>query len=34
MTDDEAHSTGELQMRHSHATHDLFNAIADGDFPE
>ena len=34
MTDDEAQSTGEFQMRHSHATHDLFNAIADGDFPE
>ncbi len=34
MTDDEAQSTGEFQMRHSHATHDLFNAIADGDFPK
>ena len=34
MTDDEAQSTGEFQMRHSHATHDLFNAIADGDYPE
>ena len=34
MTDDEAQSTGEFQMRHSHATHDLYNAIADGDFPE
>lgn len=34
MTDDEAQSTGEFQMRHSHATHDLYNAIADGDFPQ
>ena len=34
MTDDEAQSTGEFQMRHSHATHDLFNAIAAGDYPE
>ena len=33
MTDDEAQSTGEFQMRHSHATHDLYNAIAAGDYP-
>lgn len=25
---------GEKNMRHSHATHDLYNAIASGDFPE
>lgn len=34
MTDDEAQSTGEFQMRHSHATRDLYNAISDGDYPE
>lgn len=34
MTDDEAQSTGEFQMRHSHATHDLINAINDGDHPK
>ena len=34
MTDDEAQSTGEFQMRHSHATHDLINAINDGDYPK
>lgn len=25
---------GEKNMRHSHATHDLYNAIAEGDYPE
>lgn len=25
---------GELNMRHSHATHDLYNRIRDGNFPE
>ena len=34
MTDDEAQNIGEFNMRHSHATHDLFNAIADGDYPK
>ena len=34
MTDDEAVMAGEKNMRHSHATHDLYNAIASGDFPE
>ena len=34
MTDDEAQNTGEFNMRHSHATHDLFNAIADGNYPK
>jgi catalase len=34
MTDDEAVMAGEKNMRHSHATHDLFNAIASGDYPE
>lgn len=33
MTDDEAQQTGEFNMRHSHATHDLYNAIADGNYP-
>jgi Catalase len=33
LTDDEAHKVGEYNMRHSHATHDLYNAIAKGDFP-
>ena len=34
MTDDEAVMAGEKNMRHSHATHDLYNAIAEGDYPE
>jgi catalase len=34
MTDEEAMMAGEMNMRHSHATHDLFNAIASGDYPE
>ncbi|CAL5227866.1 g10902 [Coccomyxa viridis] len=34
MTDDEAQNIGEFNMRHSHATQDLFNAIADGNFPK
>ncbi len=34
LTDDEAVMVGEKNMRHSHATHDLYNAIANGDFPE
>ncbi|KAK9819827.1 hypothetical protein WJX72_002822 [[Myrmecia] bisecta] len=34
MTDDEAQSIGEFNMRHSHATHDLYNSIADGKGPE
>ena len=34
MTDDEAVQAGEKNMRQSHATHDLYNAIAEGDFPE
>lgn len=34
MTDDEAQNTGEFQMRHSHATHDLVNAIGDSNFPK
>ena len=34
MTDEEAKAVGSSNMRHSHATHDLFNAIAAGDYPE
>ena len=34
MTDDEAQNIGEFNMRHSHATHDLYNAIADGNYPK
>lgn len=30
MTDDEAQAAGEVNMRHSHATHDLFNHIGSG----
>jgi catalase len=33
MTDEQAQAAGEKNMRHSHATHDLYNAIAGGDFP-
>ncbi len=34
MTDDEAQKSGEFNMRHSHATQDLVNAIADGNYPK
>lgn len=34
MTDPEAQAAGIFNMRHSHATHDLVNHIADGEFPE
>ena len=34
MTNEEAQSVGELNMRHSHATHDLYNRIRDGNPPE
>lgn len=34
MTDEQAQQVGELNMRHSHATHDLYNHIAAGKFPE
>ena len=30
MTDDEAQMAGEKNMRHSHATHDLYNHIGSG----
>ena len=33
MTDEEAKMVGEDNMRHSHATHDLYNAIDEGNFP-
>ena len=31
--DEEAKMVGEDNMRHSHATHDLYNAIDTGNFP-
>ncbi|CAL5220763.1 g2827 [Coccomyxa viridis] len=34
LTNEEAQSVGELNMRHSHATHDLYNRIRDGNPPE
>ncbi len=34
LTDEEALEVGKDNMRHSHATHDLYNAIDRGDFPE
>ncbi|KAK9814659.1 hypothetical protein WJX72_009344 [[Myrmecia] bisecta] len=34
LTDEDAKAVGEDNMRHSHATHDLFNAIQDGKYPE
>ena len=34
MTDEDAKMVGEENMRHSHATHDLFNEIKEGRFPE
>ena len=34
LTNEEAQMVGELNMRHSHATHDLYNRIRDGNFPE
>jgi catalase len=37
MTDEEAMTVGGVDagnMRHSHATHDLYNAIADGNYPQ
>ncbi len=34
LTNEEAQSVGELNMRHSHATHDLYNRIRDGNAPE
>lgn len=33
LLDDEAKMVGEDNMRHSHATHDLYNAIDSGNFP-
>ena len=33
LTDEEAMEVGKDNMRHSHATHDLYNAIDRGDFP-
>lgn len=34
LTDEEALAVGKDNMRHSHATHDLYNAIDRGEFPE
>jgi catalase len=34
MTDEQAQTVGMKNMRHSHATHDLFNSIAAEDYPE
>lgn len=34
MSDEEAQQAGQFNMRHSHATHDLVNAIGDGKFPK
>jgi catalase len=34
MSDETAQLAGALNMRHSHATHDLFNAISAGEYPE
>jgi len=34
MTDEQAQAAGEKNMRHSHATHDLYNSIVKGDYPE
>ena len=33
LTDEEALMVGKDNMRHSHATHDLYNAIDEGNFP-
>ena len=33
MTDEDAKMVGEENMRHSHATHDLFNEIKEGRYP-
>ena len=34
LTNEEAQMVGELNMRHSHATHDLYNRILEGNPPE
>ena len=34
LTNEEAQTVGELNMRHSHATHDLYNRILEGNPPE
>eukprot|EP00884_Botryococcus_braunii_P020217 jgi/Botrbrau1/687/Bobra.160_2s0010.1 len=34
LDDEEAKMVGDMNMRHSHATHDLFNAIERGEYPE
>ncbi len=34
MTDEQAKEVGDSNWRHSHATHDLYNAIETGEYPE
>lgn len=33
LDNEEAKMVGDMNMRHSHATHDLYNAIANGEYP-